>query len=330
MDAPAVIYALRWLIHDTFRQTLTSWVFWILLGASAMCIVFCLGISVEGGAVREGHELFHPKTNELIGQGREPAGRVSLLFGVFNYTFSRTADEQVHFLFGVLTSWVAGVIGMLMLLIFTAGFLPESLQPSAAAVLLAKPTPRWLFLLGKYLGVVCFVALQITIFFVGTLVALGLRTGVWQLEYLLGIPLMVFHFAIVFSFSVLLAVLFRSTMGCVVGCVLFWIACFAINYGRHFVVVYADLSPNGPVLPSFTVFLSEAGYWIFPKPEDLLILMEKSLNISQFKGTWESELHFVTVERKDLFHPIAAILSSCLFPIFALWGASAQLSKTDY
>ena len=36
MDAPAVIYALRWLIHDTFRQTLTSRVFWILIGLSAL------------------------------------------------------------------------------------------------------------------------------------------------------------------------------------------------------------------------------------------------------------------------------------------------------
>ena len=34
MDAPAVLYALRWLIHDTFRQTLSSRVFWILLGLS--------------------------------------------------------------------------------------------------------------------------------------------------------------------------------------------------------------------------------------------------------------------------------------------------------
>ena len=39
-------------------------------------------------------------------------------------------------------------------LVWTAGFLPDFLQPSAASVLFAKPVPRWTVLLGKYAGVV--------------------------------------------------------------------------------------------------------------------------------------------------------------------------------
>jgi ABC-type transport system involved in multi-copper enzyme maturation permease subunit len=329
MDAPSVLYALRWLIHDTFRQTLSSRVFWIMLGLSAICILFCLGVGVEGGTERDEGEIYTKSGKVLAGPNEEP-GRMTLLFGMFPLAFSRTANEEVLFIRSIFASWIAGTIGVLVALIWTAGFVPESLQPSAASVLLAKPVPRWLFLLGKYLGVVSFVALQATIFFVGTWFALGIKTDVWQIDYLVGIPLITFHFAIIFAFSVMLAVLFRSTMACVVGGVLFWIVCYAINYGRHFAVVYPDLNPGAEALPDFTLFLSELGYWLLPKPADMTIIQQNLLNLDGSMMTLEASEPFKTVVRKDLFHPVAALTTSCLFPIFALWAAASQLGKTDY
>ena len=323
MDAPAVLYALRWLIHDTFRQTLSSRVFWILLGLSLICIVFCLGVSVEGGAIIDEREIINPKTRQLIVETKEASGQTTLLFGLFRYQFTRKASDEVQFLVSVFASWIAGTFGILMALVWTAGFVPDSLQPSAAAVLLAKPVPRWLFLAGKFLGVVCFIALHAAIFFVGTWLALGLRTNHWQVENLLAIPLMVFHFAVIFSFSVMLAVLFRSTMACVIGGVLFWIVCYAVNYGRHFAITYPDM-------PGFTVFLSELGYWMLPKPADFTIMLEQALNLGASKDTLAAHDPFKTLLEKDLFHPIASIFTSCLFPAFALWASASQLAKTDY
>ncbi len=329
MDAPAVFYALRWLIHDTFRQTLTSRVFWILLGLSAICIVFCFGISVEGGALLDNREIITAK-GVPIAEAKTPPGRVSLLFGMFQYGFTRKASEEVEFLLSIFASWIAGTVGILLALVWTSGFVPESLHPSAASVLLAKPAPRWLLLAGKFLGVVCFIAVHAAIFFIGTWLAIGLRTGHWPAAYLMGIPLMIFHFAVIFSFSVMLAVLFRSTMACVVGTVLFWIVCYAVNYGRHFAVVYADLNPGAQALPGFTVFLSELGYWLLPKPADFTILLEQSLNLGTAKITLAAQEPFAAMLAKNLFHPIAVILTSCIFPAFALWASASQLSKTDY
>ncbi len=329
MDSPAVIYALRWLIHDTFRQTITSRVFWIMLALSGLCIVFCLGVRIEGGAVRDddgGKELFDANGKPLTGQ---KTGRLTLLFGAMPVDFRNEAKDQAQFLLGVFASRVAGLGGILMALIWTAGFIPEALQPSAAAVLLAKPVPRWLFLLGKYLGVVCFVALQVAVFFLGTWIALGLRTGFWPIEYLLGIPLMIFNFATIFSFTVFVAVVTRSTMACVVGGVLFWLICVAVNHGRHFAVVFPELN-DGYELPGFTVFLAEAGYWLLPKPVDLTIMMENALNLGANMMTLKDQKHIGLVLDKDLFFPIASILSSCLCPVFLMWAAASQLSQTDY
>src|ERR1051325_2354402 len=163
-----------------------------MLSCSTLMIVFCLGVSVEGGVVRDEGELYTKSGKALAGQNDEP-GQMSLLFGLFPVSFARSQEDQVHFLLSILASWVAGTIGILMALVWTSGFLPEALHPNAASVLLAKPVPRWLFLTGKYLGVICFVALQATIFFAGTWLALGVRTGVWQVEYLLGAPILVGH-----------------------------------------------------------------------------------------------------------------------------------------
>ncbi len=331
MDAPAIIYALRWLIHDTFRQALTSRVFWIMLGLSGLCILFCLGVRVEGGATKADAEWVDAKGKPIAPGANEARGHMSLCFGLFPpVPMLRSATEQVHFLLNIFASWVAGTAGILVALIWTSGFLVEALQPSAASVLLAKPAPRWLLLTGKYLGVVCFVGLQATIFFVGTWMALGVKTGVWLPEYLLGVPLLVFQFAVIYSFSVMLAVVFRSTMACVVGGVLFWFICYCIYFGRHFAVVYSDLNPTGPPLSEFTVFLAEVGYWLLPKPADITILLERSMHLSDAKMTLEAQQPFARMLESEQFHPIAAVLTSCLFPVFALWAAGAQLAKTDY
>ena len=37
------------MIRDTFRQSLSSRLFWVLLGISVICIAFCASVSVEGG-----------------------------------------------------------------------------------------------------------------------------------------------------------------------------------------------------------------------------------------------------------------------------------------
>ena len=55
---------------------------------------------------------------------------------------------------------MADAVGLLLALLWTASFLPTFLEPAAVAVLLAKPVPRWQLLVGKFAGVLAFVAFQ--------------------------------------------------------------------------------------------------------------------------------------------------------------------------
>ncbi len=329
MDAPTILYALRWLIYDTFWQALTSRVFWILLGLSGICIVFCLGVSVVGGVEREDRELFAPDGKPL-GAGNQRIGQASLLFGVFTYEISRDAEREIKFFLNIFGSFVGGILGVLFTLVFTAGFIPDSLQPSAASVLLAKPIPRWLFLMGKFVGVVSFVALHAVIFYGGTWLALGLTTNYWHPTYLFGILFMVFHFTTIFSFTLILAVLFRSSTAGIVGALAFWGICAAVNWGRHSVVVFDELNP-GAQMSTHTTLFSEISYWCLPKPIDFTIMLQETLGVSaDVSGTLAESNPFKPMIARNYFHPIPAMLSSFFFTAFALWTSASQLAKTDY
>ena len=330
MDAPTILYALRWLIYDTFWQALTSRVFWVLLGLSGICIVFCLGVSVEGGVQREGKELFTPDNQPLVA-GSKGIGQASLLFGAFTYEISRDAEREIRFFLNIFGSFVGGILGVLFTLVFTASFIPDSLQPSSASVLLAKPIPRWLFLLGKFLGVVSFVLLHAIIFYAGTWLALGMKTNYWHATYLFGILFMVFHFTTIFSFTLILAVMFRSSTAGIVGALAFWGICFAVNWGRHSVVVFGELNSSAQPLSQFTSLISEISYWCLPKPIDFTIMLQETLGVSaDVSGTLAESNPFKLMIARNFFHPVLAALTSFAFTLFALWTSASQLAKTDY
>src|SRR5262249_47046645 len=82
---------------------------------------------------------------------------VAIAFGAIHVAWGRPGEHAVQYLQTLLAGGVADAAGILLALIWTAVFLPTLLDPSAAAVLLAKPVPHWSLLIGKYLGVLTFV-----------------------------------------------------------------------------------------------------------------------------------------------------------------------------
>jgi WD40 repeat protein len=239
MNLPTAFFILRCLVRDTFRQAVASSTFWLMLSVSGLCILLCLSTQIEGGeTLRYPEETELLKDNKPLTGPRAGLGSIGLLFGAVRIDLPRDGSGEprvagVHFLQTLLGFWVAGTVGLLAALIWTAGFVPAFLQPSAAAILLAKPVPRSVLLVGKWLGVLVFVGFQEAVFFGGTWLALGVRTGVWSFSYLLCIPLILLQFAIIYSFSVLVGVMTRSTVASIFGALLFWFLCYAMNYGRH-------------------------------------------------------------------------------------------------
>jgi ABC-type transport system involved in multi-copper enzyme maturation permease subunit len=224
----------------------------------------------------------------------------------------------------VLAGGIADTVGLLFALIWTAAFLPNFLEPSAVSVLLAKPVPRWSLLAGKYIGVLVFVAVQATLFVLGTWLALALRTGILAPQYLVCIPLLVIHFAIFFSFSCFLAVWTRSAIACVIGSLLFWLLCWGMNFGRH--AALAMVAEHASVAANFSHAV-ELGYWMLPKPADMSYLLATGLQAEQHLPM----IHDLqAVNKLDSLHPAMSLISSALFALVMLAIAGYEFVIADY
>jgi hypothetical protein len=334
MNLPQAILTIRLLFRDTFRQSIASGIFWLMLGVSLLCILLCLSAGIEGGqSLHHPGELteFLPRDDPQAADKAKVArhgvdvinGGVTLGFGAVRVPLGRDAEDAVHFLQLLLAGAVADAAGILLALVWTAGFLPTFLEPSSAAVLLAKPVPRWSLLAGKYLGVLAFVAFQASVFVGGTWIALGARTGVWTPAYLLCIPLLLLHFAVFYSCSALIAVCTRSTVACVFGSVLFWFLCWGMNYGRHALVAVPDLQH----MASGFTWLVEAGYWILPKPADLGMVLFDAL---QAGNSFSRLFELQTLQSQGAFYPELSVLTSLLLTVGLLAVAGRQWVTTDY
>jgi ABC-type transport system involved in multi-copper enzyme maturation permease subunit len=295
--------ALGWLVADTFRQSLWSGVFWLMLTATGLCVAFGLTARI-----------------------REPQpgapGQLSYLFGAVREPTTHDRDyhaRQLLLAFGV---GGANTLGLLLAVAATAGFIPGFVDPNSALILLAKPVRRWQMLAGKFLGVLAFFTVHALIFVVGTWVAVGIATGVWPSEYLWTLPLAVLNFAMFFSFSTMLAVTTRSTVACVFGTLMFWLVCWLSNLGRHALHTY-DLSQ----FTAASRVMSEACYWLLPKPADVNIVLYDLLNPDPFR---ELLGDFAKVQDRGAFHAGLSIVASLAFPVLVLAVSGYELETADY
>jgi ABC-type transport system involved in multi-copper enzyme maturation permease subunit len=317
------------MVRDTFRQSVASKLFWVMLGVTALCTVFCLGVSVDTPGERPRHPAeirdrlppaeAAPAAAEGIPVG---GGRMSFGFGLAEFAVPKFKADAVRFLQVWLAGVLADTVGVLLALVWTAGFLPTFLEPQAVTVLLAKPAPRWSLLVGKYLGVVLFVGLHAALFVGGTWVGIGVSTGVWDVTYWLAVPLLVTNFAVFYAVSALLAVCTRSTVVAIFGTILFWLLCWAMNLTHHRLVGF-----DVPGVTPLSASLVEFGYWVLPKPLDLSGLFFEVMGAGAYSVPVPE---LAAVREKGMFHPELAVGSSLLAAAAVLGLAAYEFRKTDY
>ncbi|RUL88236.1 ABC transporter permease subunit [Tautonia sociabilis] len=315
-----------WLVRDTFRQAQATRLSRLILAMSALCVALCLSIRIDPGPPLrpEGEiELYGADGLPLDDPSQRP-GRLAVGFGGLEVPLFRGAEDEVRFLRVILAKWVAGAAGTLLALVWAASFLPEFLRPESSALLLAKPVPRWHLLMGKYVGTVAFVAAQAAVFVGGTWLALGIRSGDWDPTYLLCLPLLAGHFAVVYAASSLIAVCTRSASAASFGSIVFWCLCFAMNRGRHLLV--ASAGSSGEVGSPFREAV-ELGYWILPKPADFVALLDRAMGAGD---------HFSTLAEVDAvgslgaFHPGLSLAASAAFAAALLAAAAREFGTIDY
>jgi hypothetical protein len=349
MNDKAAALAMCALVRDTFRQSVASGIFVAMLVLTGVCVVLCLSVSIWGDVPLDGGKepfLFLPKlpresvvAAKALNPGKSApvadaefarregvetlGGRMSIGFGLVTLPVSRERGDAVRFLELILGGGVAGTFGLLLALIWTAGFVPAFLDRAAAPVLLTKPVERRWLLAGKSVGVIVFVLFQVTLFVLATWLALGIRTGIWDMTYWWSVPLLVVQFAIFFSFSVFLGVVTRSSAACIFGAVLFWLVAWGINYGG---VMSRELLDREYVPPG-TLALADVAYWISPKPIDAGLLLFNSLDA---RRDFDKPEVFAKLETGRTFSPFLSIASSLLVAISLFLLAGREFELMDY
>jgi ABC-type transport system involved in multi-copper enzyme maturation permease subunit len=100
---------------------------------------------------------------------------------------------------------------MFLAVFASAGLIPSVLEPGRIELLLSKPVSRTHLLLGRYVGNILVVGLNIAYLVVGTWLILGLKSGVWTPHFLISLVATMFLFAVLLSVVVLIGVLLEST-----------------------------------------------------------------------------------------------------------------------
>ncbi len=177
------------IVHDTFREALARKIFWGLFGLSSLMIVFFLFIMkidiIEGATA----------TVSLFGN---TASR-----GLDLEKLVRQAQAAIA---TFLYTW-----GMFLAVFASAGLVPSMLEPGRIELLLSKPVSRAHLLLGRYLGNLVVVGLNIVYLVVGVWLILAVKTGIWSPDFLVAILTTVFLFAVLLSVVFLVGVAWDST-----------------------------------------------------------------------------------------------------------------------
>jgi hypothetical protein len=331
-----ILRTIGWMIRDTFRQSLAYGIFWILLVVTGLCVLVCASARIEGcatlAAPGENPDFLprdDPDALDAARAGRSGtavvSGELTLGFGSLEIPLARDGRDAVRFLQLTLAGGVADTLGVLLCLVWTAGFLPGFLAPQSVSVLLARPPTRGALLAGKYLGVLAFVAFHSALFLGGTWLALGAATGVWDVAYLLAFPLLLLQFAVFFSFSLLLAATTLNAVACVFGSLVFWLLCWGMNYGWHALAAGAGQSVAGVSAPA--LHLAQAGYWVLPKPVDFGLLLFDAL---QAQACFGKPAVLAAAQAQGAIRPFWSIATSLVFALVLFLAAKRQFETTDY
>jgi len=162
------------LVKGTARELSAKATLYVLAGISTLII---LGVAFS------------------ISSTTSPEGRSIVLFG--NPTPAAAESVLAEFA-GKLEAGFAGGLffGVVVFGVFaTAGVMPDALEKGTVDLYLSKPIARWQLLVGKYLGCVVVIFINIA-YFIGALwLIFGLKIGIWDVHFLLGGLLLSFVFA---------------------------------------------------------------------------------------------------------------------------------------
>lgn len=179
-----------------------------------------------------------------------------VLFAIEAPLFIMSLRSGVYLIENYIVGGAGAWIILFISVVITSGFIPNLLQKGSVDLAISKPIGRSRLLVYKYVGGLIFTGLLTAFTVGGSWLVIGLRTGMWNNNFLAAIPLVLAYFSILYAVSTLTAVLTRSMIVAILATLMAWVLFFGIGFvnrkieEREASVAEQLANPNaGPAMP---------------------------------------------------------------------------------
>ncbi|MGJ8725644.1 MAG: ABC transporter permease [Roseibacillus sp.] len=274
------------ILGDSLKLLRARKLFWIVLVISLLVgfLYASIGFNDEGFSI-----LFGLKTvpNDLVVKGSD--------FSKIFYLLIFTSFITPHWL---------GFLAVLLALVTSCSVFPELMKEGSIETVLSKPVSRWKIFAVKYLGMLGFMAVPLSLFCLIVFLAMGLRVGVWKFEIFYAVPLLTFVFSLLYSLAVMIGVWTKSTLFALLATMLFWGVSFLLHISESLIydvgvmpakagleidfktgeTIYHDEAQE--VDPSLMAFYNgfRKATWVLPKPRKSTLLLGRLLVFDEELG----------------------------------------------
>ncbi len=248
----------------TLREALARKVFLFFLAVSAFALIVTLIIFGSGATM-------------------------DFFAGMKNAKLDLTMPDLVSHLELLFITPLTGLC-ILFSIFVTASFVPIMLEKGNIDLLLSKPVSREQLLLGKYLGGLLVVFLNIAFLVIGVWLIISIRFSYWNFSFLWAIVLITFSFAILYSVIVLIGVI---TKGSVLGMMISYLIYLVLSPLLGFFFHNGDIFTTGAV----TKWIVKILYYIVPQTSEVSgsitnqIVMGKT--VESYNPIWVSMLFII-------------------------------------
>jgi len=179
-----IAYTLR----ESFAKK-TFMAFFIVVTLVHLLFIFALNIDLVSGGVA---------MVEMFGKGVEQEISLEKL---------RTIIMQIEA--GLAIAMYGG--GIFLSIFATASLIPNMLEKGSVDLMLSRPYARWQLLLGRYLGALCIVTINVTYLIGGSWLILSIKTGFWHMPFLLSGIIIILMFSVLFAIMTFVGVTARNS-----------------------------------------------------------------------------------------------------------------------
>lgn len=169
--------------------------------------------------------------------------------------------------------------GIFLGLFITIGLFSGMFVRSRIDLVLSKPIARWELYVARYVGGVVLVGVTTMLFCLGVWFLLWLKIGYTDLGLIWAGLVLVFLFAVLYSFAALLALVTEGTGAALVATIVLW-GLTEFAYARDI------LRPLSPILGS----IADVLYYLLPKTNDLEIVTARLIGAEQLLTEVSSEV----------------------------------------